>query len=235
MNIVISGLTAAGKTTHALLLAAHFGYKYVSASQMLAELAGQKVDSATDSWWLTSGKKISTARADGSIDRTLDERMCQLANEFDRQVFDAWALPWTSDEPMLRIWLESDHRSRARKCFVSHLPSPPTLEECGKHIEEKDRESRHIFKSIHGFDLLGDDEVFDLIVDSSELISDSTREAADVGIATLDPVLTEACRWITNEPGGTERAFQTAAERLPPGAIIRSPIDNVDMNRVDDR
>jgi cytidylate kinase len=48
VNIVIAGLTAAGKTTHALLIARSLGYDYVSASTlMLARLNIESGESNT--------------------------------------------------------------------------------------------------------------------------------------------------------------------------------------------
>lgn len=228
MNVVVAGLTAAGKTTHALLLAEHLGYRYVSASQILARVVGFEVSSPTESWWLGIGNRISAARSDRRIDLSLDEEMCRLADEQDQQVFDAWALPWTSDQPMFRIWLESDVPSRRCKCYVSHLPDPPSLAACGELIERKDQQSREIFRELHGFDLMHDHEVFDLIVDVSGLIAACTRQASDAGIARLDPVLTEACLWQLDHAGGSQTAFSEAAELLPNDALLRAPAGGID-------
>lgn len=182
-NIVISGLTASGKTTHSQLLASSLGYEWFGASLVLKELLGVE-----GRYWLTDW---DSARREGEIDRELDRRMVAEFVSRERTVFDAWALPWTSAEPALRVWLGSDVNSRARKVVVSRLRfGEPMLVADGRRVAlEKDATSRALFRSQHGFDLFRDHEVFDLRFDLSALIAVPTVPASDVGIACFAPVL----------------------------------------------
>jgi cytidylate kinase len=50
MNIIISGLTAAGKTTHALLIARRLGYDYVSASSLMLRALDVEPDQSNTLW-----------------------------------------------------------------------------------------------------------------------------------------------------------------------------------------
>ncbi len=228
-NIVISGLTAAGKTTHSLLLSKALGFAYVSASQIMAQFAGYTVDSATESWWDKLGDALEAERESGLLDQTLDAEMCHRAAESHAQVFDAWALPWTSSDSMLRIWLQSSRESRTLKCAVSLLPTTYPLEKCQRIVDEKDAHSRQMFQRLHGFDLFTDHHIFDFIVDSSELIGEPTPESAAEGIARLDPVLCSLSHWwlVRHSDAGLaqehKESFWRAASGLPVGAILKLP------------
>jgi cytidylate kinase len=116
-NIVICGLTAAGKTTHAKLLAAETGFKYVSGTGTLARLLGLPV-AEDPPYWPDIAAEVAKRRTDDT-DRALEHELLEKAASSDRQVFDVWALPWTSHDPQLiRVWIESTLESRAWKCRV---------------------------------------------------------------------------------------------------------------------
>ena len=69
-NILLSGYTAAGKTTHARLLADAFGHQYVGASELRRSLMGVASGSSISEWDPTVD-----LRREGSpcYDRQLDE------------------------------------------------------------------------------------------------------------------------------------------------------------------
>lgn len=223
MNVVLSGLTAAGKTTHARLLAERLGYRYVSASQVLASLAGIEIDPRTH-WWLERGGDLSRAREGHVLDRELDRRMVALTAEADQQVFDAWALPWISSEPMLRIWLESDRPSRCRKCQVSHAPlNPVSFAQAGDIVDEKDSESRRIFLELHGFDLFHPPDVFDVHVDLSMLIPQASMECATEGISRADAFLGEFVLAKLSHGDASSAKLAATEAAMPPDSVVYCP------------
>ncbi len=185
MNVVVSGLTAAGKTTHCKLLAEFLGYDYFSASTALRDLMDNPGD---ESYWNTEWDLL---RESGELDRRLDERMLAELESRHDTVFDAWALPWTSKSSALRIWLHSDLASRANKVVVSRLRSGETLsvDEGLTIAKEKDRTSREMFLEHHAFDLFQDHDLFDLSFDLSTLISEPSVRASDIGIGCASHVI----------------------------------------------
>ncbi|WP_190823489.1 cytidylate kinase family protein [Saccharopolyspora pogona] len=197
-NIAVSGLTAAGKTTHARLLAHAFGYQYVSATEILLDLLG--IESDTGRAWFDHQERIRKARAVGDVDAELDRRLIKLATEEDGLVLDSWAIPWTCHAPMIRLWFESDVMSRTWKCFVSQGESPEhDLDSCLRIIEEKDVSTRELFLRDHRFDLFRDRDVFDAILDNTHLIRRPTRRAADTGITAFEPVVTAVAKALIHD------------------------------------
>jgi cytidylate kinase len=188
-NIAISGLTAAGKTTHSQILADRLGYEYVSAGEMLLALTEIAFDDPQHAWF-GHNTEIETARASGNIDSAVDQTLVHLADTRRGQVFDAWALPWIYRGDLTRIWIDSDRSSRHWKCFVSQGASPPLdLAGCGHLVDAKDDYTRRSFLARHRFDLYRDHHVFDAVLSNTHLISAPTRESADHGIRHFVPVL----------------------------------------------
>jgi cytidylate kinase len=193
-NILISGLTAAGKTTHAKLLAAELGYRYVSATEIIADMVGIDRNAVGPGFWKTHGEAIRKARDTTDLDRELDERLVTVASSDEGLVIDAWALPWlTTSGRCVSIWLESDLRSRTMKASVSDL-NRRSLSWYSRFISSKDDDSRERFLALHGFDLYGPRENFHMELDNSDYICWPTRTDADRGIAGFRPVVGAALK-----------------------------------------
>jgi hypothetical protein len=61
-NIIVSGITAAGKTTHALLIAKWLGYDYVSASELMLTLLNVRPN-VDNTLWATNLSAIERLRS----------------------------------------------------------------------------------------------------------------------------------------------------------------------------
>ena len=189
-NVAFAGLTAAGKTTHARLLAHELGYAYVSATEVLLDILG--IDASGDGLWFDRFEQISAARAGDGVDEELDARLAGLAATSRGTVFDTWALAWVSPTPMVRVWIESDEESRARKCLVSQQEARLDLSACRALVHAKDAEARAGFLRRHHFDLFTDRDRYDLVLTNSHLIPHADRNCADRGIVAFAPVVHDA-------------------------------------------
>lgn len=191
-NVVICGLTAAGKTTHAKRLAVALGYEYVSGTGTLARLLGIPVTEDPPRWAHISAE-IASRRTDNT-DRDLERELLRRASERDRQVFDVWALPWTSQDPaLIRIWIDSTLETRTWKSFVSQGELPTqSLEECRVFVQEKDDFNRSLFLRMLGFDLYTSRSVFNVCLDNSSVITEPTAAASQRGIEQFEPIVRAA-------------------------------------------
>ena len=77
-NIAISGLTAAGKTTHAKILAAELEYSYVSATEIMADMLGINRSEVGPGFWQKHGDSIAKIRDATDLDRELDNRLTAM-------------------------------------------------------------------------------------------------------------------------------------------------------------
>ncbi len=158
-HICIFGLTAAGKTTHAKLLAQQLDCDYVSASQLMFDELGYR-DRGDHGTWIRSSSEISAKRENGSVDREVNRKLLALARAPERIVFDSWTLPFMLREmPDLRqavifLRLDSDVHSRAVKSVVSlGAGASLSMTDATRLISEKDASSRQIFAKTFGFDI----------------------------------------------------------------------------------
>ncbi|MFD2415720.1 cytidylate kinase-like family protein [Amycolatopsis pigmentata] len=214
-NIAFAGLTAAGKTTHAKRLAAELGYDYVSATEILLEILG--IEDASDQVWFTRLEEIQSVRGTGAIDAELEERLVSLSRTRQRTVFDTWALAWIGDDPMVRIWIESDLESRVRKCVVSRGRKRISPDTAKKLIQEKDEFNRTMFRTRHDFDLFTDRDRYNAVLCNSHLIPVATAAAANSGIQSFAPIVYAAAVCVMRANESSARILQ----QVNPQAVQR--------------
>jgi len=188
-TIIVSGLTAAGKTTHAKALAELLDVPFFSASALLRQLAINDPDMVAE-WGDRWNPHVDSVRNVVDIDTEVDRQMTALVAAAPCGVFDAALLPWlSSDEAIINLWIESDEPSRIRKCYVSHLDNAGlSLDDARKVVQEKDAFTGRVLAGRHGAVLTADDR-FDIVATNSDLIPDASVAAAAIGSAIFSPVI----------------------------------------------
>lgn len=184
MNITVTGPTAAGKTTHAQLIATALQFDYVSASEALLRVTG--FPPSNNDRWITDFDALAHLRRGGDLDRVVDEWLLDHAVTASNTVYDSWTFAhlYNGPAPLIRIFLSSDLNSRTWKCRVSQEPNGPRLDldGCRRLIEEKDRTSAELFGQLYGIDVLNPPANSDIVIDNGDLITGPTIEAARTGI-----------------------------------------------------
>jgi cytidylate kinase len=189
--ILLTGWSAAGKTTHARQLAADLQREYVPMAPFMRKAIATISPSAHRDLGAHEWEPaIDATRADSAeIDALADALIARYLRGRSNVVVDAWLQPWIYDGPAIRIWVESDLASRCMKYIVSCLregtkPDPdPT-----QYLGAKDAFSRRTFADMYGINF-GPSEQFDIHFDNSRFITEPTIAASDAGIRGSSPLL----------------------------------------------
>ncbi|WP_327250939.1 cytidylate kinase-like family protein [Streptomyces sp. NBC_01244] len=228
-KIVISGLTAAGKTTHAKLLAETLGFRAVHFTDLLLQELQVEAGSA-DQVWFSRLHEIESMRAGGSADRRVDETIGELLAADEPMVVDAVLAPWLHPGRQINVWLGSDRASRAWKCSVSRLPGVISTDDSLRLLDKKDAFTRAYLWQERAVDLYTDRSCFDLVLDNSHLIGEPTAAAARKGIRQLHQVLLAYVNWRLERQ---DNALLELAETTSPGsaAIVHMDVDHLTPSR----
>jgi cytidylate kinase len=226
-NVIISGLTAAGKTTHCHLLAGEFGLRYVSGSQILLYLSGRFPVQRRDFW---VSDEAQTLWKSSEADR-VDEELARLESTEKGLVIDSLATPWLHRDPAFKIWLESSLESRVTKALISHQgTSHFSRAELEARLQEKDQIQRERFLRKYGFDLLLDRRPFELILDISQCIKGTTLKDALGSIRAVHSLIRPAVGWhLTGDPSFRDE-FEEAQSRSHDAVVVQCPkgLSNID-------
>ncbi|MGH3873547.1 MAG: cytidylate kinase family protein [Pseudonocardiaceae bacterium] len=189
---MISGLTAAGKTTHGKLLAEDLGWAYFDIASVRKSILGNKLDAAERyREWTPAHDKLRAA--DPSIDLRADHLMTRIMSERANVVVDAWLQPWIyRRDDALRIWIESSAETRLMKAEVAALRRGEAVScDIRNSLAAKDEFSRIHFHRLYSIELFGDPSVFSVLIDNSEYIDEPSIAKSDAGIAAFRQVLLE--------------------------------------------
>ncbi len=165
--ITISGLPGSGTTTAARLVAAATGLNHVNTGAIFRQMANER--------GVTLNEFGKLANEDPSIDRELDSRQIDICRGGGILLEGRLAGYMLKDAGVkcLAVWLVAPVDERVRR--VSGRDSLPFAEARRLSVEREEDERRR-FVEFYGFDL-GKTEVYDLVLDSSQLRPPAIREA----------------------------------------------------------
>ena len=188
-KVAISGLSAAGKTTHTYLLARALGFETVHFTDVLLEILGIP-GTPFGQVWLHRLHEIEAMRDGGGADADADELIVNRMVTEEGLVVDSILSPWLGPDDAVRIWIGSDRLSRSWKCIVSSLPDYEIdTVRAVNLLDEKDGLMRSRFLRDRGIDCYTDRSPFDFVLDNSHVISAPTRAASHRGIEIFHEVL----------------------------------------------
>ena len=179
-RIIIFGFAGAGKSTMANELAAHYGLRVVHPSGIMRMLLNNQAvepdqsQHGTGFWESPEGVAFLQSRLDHDepIDLVVDKILVQ---ELDRGgvVMDSWNMPWLYPQG-IKIYLKASLDERVRR-VADRCPVP--LQDVRSTVMMKDEGTRTLFQRLYGIDILNDEGVFDLIIETdAKSQSDVLRE-----------------------------------------------------------
>jgi predicted cytidylate kinase len=173
MKIIISGLTASGKSTLAKGLSSALGMEYFSGSTKLREFMPPK---EFEYWESQKGlDAIKFRLKHPKYDRLLDNFILKYVKTHDNIVLDSWVASWkVKDRDAIKIYLKVGLETRARR--VSERDSID-YDSALRFMKEKDKLSSKIYFNLYKIRIGGEDLMpFDLVVNSSDFSIDELRD-----------------------------------------------------------
>jgi CMP/dCMP kinase len=182
--ICISGMAGTGKSTLSRKLAEKYGLRYYCGGDALKDLAKQEGYAVTsEGWWESQiGLKFLKERVnDPKFDKAVDDKLIEQA-KIGNVLLDSWTMPWLL-EGGFKIWLAASLEKRATRVSErDHI----SVKEAFVMLEEKEANTKAIYKSLYGFSLGEDLSPFDFILDTDNL---AAPEVFSVLCRVLDNVV----------------------------------------------
>jgi cytidylate kinase len=108
MLLTVSGPPGSGKSTTAAALAEAFGLEHISGGDIFRELAAERD--------MTPVEFNELAEEDDQIDRDLDRRLYEIAQEREDVLLESRLAGWlAADQADIRIWLDAPLNIRAER------------------------------------------------------------------------------------------------------------------------
>ncbi len=171
-RIVIFGFSGSGKSTIADMVGKKYGLRVIHPSSILRNLLEhKKVDlnktkAGKGFWESESGMKLFKDRLKDKkpMDMISDTLLVKELSK-GNIVMDSWSMPWLH-KLGIKIYLKGSLSERAKRVAKR---SKITVQEALGAVKTKDNETRKIFKRVYGFDIKKDLQVFNLIVDTTNI------------------------------------------------------------------
>jgi cytidylate kinase len=188
--VIISGLTASGKTTHAHIIAGEFGLRYVSASQILLHRQRLAPYQAPN-YWVTSQ---SVSRWDATDQAYVDAELLQLEKDGSPTVFDCLSLAWMRQQAAFTVWLQCSELARVQRARLSHFTESGLPLQDGSElataIRLKDENMKEFLRTGYGVDT-SNLSMFNLVMDTTALTETGSRGRAREGILRAQKIISD--------------------------------------------
>ena len=168
--LCISGMAGTGKSTLSKKIAQNYNLKCYSGGDALKELAKEAGYTISDQGWWESPVGLSFLKIrvnDPKFDLEVDNKLLSYAQQ-GNVLLDSWTMPWLLKDGF-KIWLMASMDKRAVRVAERDQISIP---EAYKVLEEKEAQTKAIYKKLYGFNLGEDYSPFNFVLDTDNLNAD---------------------------------------------------------------
>ncbi|RAP50807.1 MAG: cytidylate kinase [Methanosphaera sp. rholeuAM74] len=171
MIITIGGLAGTGTTTAATNLSERLDIPFISAGDVFRQMAVENNMSLLEF--------SEFAEGNDEIDRALDKRQAEIANESDDLIVEGRISAFFVDADC-KIWLMAPDDIRAERICYREAKS---LETVKREIKERTDSERKRYQEIHGIDIDNFD-LYDIVINTGTFDSDATTDIIVKSIET---------------------------------------------------
>jgi cytidylate kinase len=176
MLITVSGPAGSGKSTLAAGLAEHLGYDHVSGGDIFRDIAAERE--------LSPLELNKLAEEDDQIDRDLDRRLRETAQERDDLILESRLAGWMAGEYAdIRLWLDAPLSVRAGRIADREDKS---VEQARKETVARTSSETRRYEEYYGIDI-DDLEIYDLVLNTARWGPDSVLSVVIDAAENYDP------------------------------------------------
>ncbi len=170
--VTISGLAGSGTSTTAKNLSSKMGIDVLSAGEVFRREAEQRGMSLEE-----FGNYASN---DPDVDRKIDERQAELADEAESLVVEGRLAGWMVDAD-LRVWLKAPMEVRVAR--VAGRESQ-TLDEARSEVRKREASERERYSKYYDIDI-SDLSIYDLVIDTERWGPSGVTSIIEEGVKFL--------------------------------------------------
>lgn len=161
LTVTVSGLSGSGKSTGAKAIAQSLNLKYVSAGEILRQVAKDKKIKLID---IVKSRKPE-------IDYEMDRRTLELAMG-GNVVLDGRLTGWVAgDWADIKIFYECSLNIRAERVARRDDITPEKAEEV---LQKRDEEDHNVYQKLYGIDSY-DKSIYDIVINNEKLIKKEAK------------------------------------------------------------
>ncbi|EJN59262.1 cytidylate kinase [Halogranum rubrum] len=176
MLLTVSGPPGSGKSTTAAGLAEAFGLEHISGGDIFRELAAERGYSPVEFNEL--------AEEDDQIDRDLDRRLYEIAQERDDVLLESRLAGWLAAEQAdIRIWLDAPLNIRAERIADREEKAVSVARE---ETDRRELSEAKRYEEYYNIDI-GDRSIYDIVYNTARWSPEGVLGMLTTAVDSYDP------------------------------------------------
>ncbi|SDM47165.1 cytidylate kinase [Halogranum gelatinilyticum] len=176
MLLTVSGPPGSGKSTTAAALAEAFGLEHISGGDIFRELAAERD--------MTPVEFNELAEEDDQIDRDLDRRLYEIAQERDDVLLESRLAGWlAADQADIRIWLDAPLNIRAER--IADREDKP-VDVAREETDRREASEAKRYREYYNIDI-DDRSIYDIVYNTARWSPEGVLGMLTTAVDSYDP------------------------------------------------